>query len=131
MPTMRDVGAMQRGDEGQAAPGGHHLLGQHRGDGMRNRIVDVQQIEVVVLGHFRHARRQRQAIRRILEQRIVGNFHFVIVDAGSAGVQPDGIGVGDEMDVVAAVGQLQAKLGGDDAAAAVGGIAGDSDPHVG
>ena len=46
------------------------------------------------------------------------------------GVQADGIRVGDEVDFVAARGEFQPKLGGDDAAAAVGGIAGDADLHM-
>ncbi len=116
--------------KGRRRRDGHHLLGQHRGGGMRNRVVHVQQVEIVVFGHFRHARCQRQAIRRILKQRIVGHLYFVIVDAGRAWVQPDRIGVGDEMDVVAAGGQFQAQLRGDDAAAAVSGIAGNSDSHA-
>ena len=52
---QRDVGAVQRGDEGQAARGRQHLLRQHGGDGVRNGVVDVQHIQVVALGHFRHA----------------------------------------------------------------------------
>ena len=94
---------------------------------MRNRVVDVQQVQLVVFRHFRHARGQRQAVRRILKQRISGNFHFVIVDARRAGIQPDGIGVGDEMHFVAAGGQLQAQFRGDNAAAAVSRITGDPD----
>ena len=48
---------------------------------MRNRVVDVQQIEIVAFGDLRHARRERQAIRRVVKQRIVRNFDLVIVDA--------------------------------------------------
>jgi hypothetical protein len=40
-------------------------------------------------------------------------------------------GVADEVHLVAAIGQLQTELGRDDAAAAVGGIASDSDLHIG
>ena len=97
---------------------------------MRNGVVHVQQIERVSIRHVHHARSERQAIRRVLEQRVTGNFHFVIVDAGDAGVQAYGVGVGDEVDFVAARGQLHAELGGDDAAAAIRGIAGDADVHV-
>ena len=96
---------------------------------MRDGVMDVQQVEVVGLGHLRHARRQRQAIGRILKQRIVGDFDFVIMNARRTGVEPDGIGVGDEVDFVPARGQFHAQFGGDDAAAAVGGITGDSDVH--
>ena len=94
---------------------------------MRNRVVNVQQIEVVAFGDIRHARRERQAIRRVLEQRIVGNFHFVVVDARNAGIEPDRIRVGDEVNLVAARREFEAEFGGDDPAAAVGGIAGDAD----
>ncbi len=48
---------------------------------------------------------------------------------GVSGIQPDGVGVADEMDFVAAGGQFQAEFGGDDAAAAVSGIASDADVH--
>src|SRR2546425_2452095 len=44
-------------------------------------------------------------------------------------IDPDRIGVADEMDVMAAIGQLEPELGGHDPAAAVRWIAGDSDPH--
>ena len=114
---------------GSRRVGRQHLLRQHRGDGVRNGVVHVQQIELVTLGHFRHARRQRQAVGRILEQRIVGDFHLVIVNARHIRVEPNGVGVGDEVDFVAARGQFQAQLRGDDAAAAVGGITGDADFH--
>ena len=60
----------------------HHLARQQRAHRMRNGIVHVQQIEVVKLGHLRHPRRQRQIVRRIFEQRITGDFHFVIVNVG-------------------------------------------------
>jgi hypothetical protein len=97
-----DIRAMQRGDERQPAPGREHLLRQHGGNGMRNGIVYVQHVQTVGFAHFRHARRQRQAIRRILEQRVGGDFHFVIVNPRRARIQPDGIGVADEMHLVSA-----------------------------
>src|ERR1039457_5299554 len=51
------------------------------------------------------------------------------MDARHILVEPYGIGVGDEVDLVAARGQFQAQLRGDDAAAAVGGITGDTNSH--
>ena len=89
----------------------------------------VQQIEVVKLGHFRHARGQRQIVWRIFEQRIAGDFHFVIVNVGMRTGQPDGLGIGDEVNFVAALRQFQPQLGCDHAAAAVGGITGNADFH--
>ena len=49
---------------------------------------------------------------------------------GVSGIEPDRVGVGDEVDLVPAVGQLQSQFGGDDAAAAIGGIARDADVHL-
>ena len=128
---QRDIGAVQRGDERQAPLSGHHLLRQQRGDRMRNRVVDVQQIEIVAGRDLGHARRQRQAVRRILKQRICRNFNFVIMNSREAGIEANGIRVSDEMNLVAARRQFQAELGGDNAAAAVGGITGDADLHYG
>ena len=97
---------------------------------MRNRVVHVQQVEIVELRDLGHARRQRQIVRRIVEQRIAGNFHFVIVDVRFLAPQPDGLRVGNEMDLVSALRQLQTEFRGDDSAAAVRRITGDSDLHV-
>jgi len=93
-----------------------------------NGVVDVQNIEAVLLGDLRHARGKGQAVGRVLEERIVGDLHFVIEDVGAL-AEADGVRVGDEMDLVAAVGQLQSELRGDDAAAAVGGVTSDPDSH--
>jgi hypothetical protein len=51
------------------------------------------------------------------------------MDAGVVGIHADGRGVADEMNVVAAGGKFLAKLGGNDAGAAVCGIAGDANFH--
>jgi hypothetical protein len=53
----------------------------------------------------------------------------VEMDVRVVGVHADGRGVADEMDVVSARGKLLAEFGGDDAGAAVGGVAGDADFH--
>ncbi len=129
---QRDVGAVQGGDVRQTAAfarmiAGQHLPRQHGADRVRNRVVHVQQIEFVDLRDFGHARRQRQIVGRILEQRIARDFHFVIVDVGLRFGQANGLRVGDEVHLVTALRQFQAEFGGDHAAAAVGGITGDSD----
>ena len=106
-----------------------HLLRQQRRNRMRDGVMYVQQIEIVALRDLGHARRQRQQVGRVLEQRIAGDLDFVIVDARNAGIEADRIRVGDEMHLVAAIGQLESELGGDDPAAAVGRITCDPDPH--
>ena len=132
---QRDVGAVQRGDEGQAAgfllERGGHLARQKRRDGVGNGVVNVQQVELVGLGDVGHARGEGEAVGRVLEERIVGNFNLVVVDARNGWVEADRVRVGDEVDFVAASGELEAQLGSDDPATAVGGIAGDADSHVG
>ena len=115
--------------KGRRRPGASICCASMRRNGMRDGVVDVQQIQLVGLRHFGHARRQREAIGRILKKRIGGDFHLVVVDARDIRIEPDGIGVTDEVDLVAASGQFEAQFRGDNAAAAVGGIAGDTDFH--
>ena len=96
---------------------------------MRDRIVHMQQIEVLILRHLRHPRGQRQRIGRVLKQRIWRDLDLVIVDTRQSGVEPDRIRVRDEVNFVAALRELEPKFRRDDAAAAVGGITGDADLH--
>ncbi len=65
----------------------------------------------------------------MVKERVRDDLDFVEVDALAVGIQANGRGVANEMDIVAAGGKLDAKLGGDDAGAAVGGVAGDADAH--
>jgi len=65
-----------------------------------------------------------------LEQRIRGDLDFVIMNARRFRVEPDGVGISDEVDLVAAAGQFHSQLRRHDAAAAVRGIAGDADVHL-
>ena len=99
---------MQRRDEREPPLGSHHLLRKHGRDGVGDGVMHVQQIQTVGFGHIHHARRQRQAIGRVLEQRIVGHLHFVVVNARNAGVQANGIRIGYEVDLMPAIGELQA-----------------------
>ena len=90
----------------------------------------VEHIELVMLGYFGHAGRQRRRVRRVLEQRIGRNFHFVVIHTRRIGVQANGIGVRNEVHVMASVGEFQAKLCGDDAASAVRRVTGNANPHA-
>ncbi len=53
----------------------------------------------------------------------------MIEDVGRIGIEADGVGVADEVDLVAAGGEFHAEFGGDDATAAIRGVAGDADAH--
>ena len=124
---------MERGDEGKTSTARagwcEHLAGEKRADGVRDGVVDVEEIERVELGDLGHARGEGEVVGRVLEERIVGDGDFVEVDVGFAAGEAEGLRVGDEVDLVAAGGEFDAELGGDDAGAAVGGIAGDADLH--
>ena len=97
-----DVGAVERGDEGQAAAaGGEHLAREQGADGVRDGVVDVEQVELVELGDLSHARGQGQVVGGKLEERIIGDGDLVIEDAVVAAVEAKGLRVGDEVDLVA------------------------------
>ena len=126
----RDVGAVERGDEGKMeAARGEHLAGEQRADGVRDGVVNVEEIERVELGDLGHAGGEGEVVGRMLEEGIVRDGDFVEVDVGFAAGEAEGLRVGDEVDLVAAGGEFDAEFGGDDAAAAVGGITGDADLH--
>ena len=53
---QRNVGAVQRGDKGQPdAARGQHLTRQQSTDRVGNRVMHMQQVQIVELGHFRHS----------------------------------------------------------------------------
>ncbi len=132
-----DVGAVEGGDEGEAAAAGgdgfglEHLAGEEGGDGVGDGVVDVEEVEGVELGDLGHAGGEGEVVGGVLEEGVVGDLDLVEVDVGFAAGEAEGLGVGDEVDVVAAGGELDAELGGDDAGAAVGGVAGDADAAAG
>jgi hypothetical protein len=129
-PDERDVGSVQRGDEREtAAAGGEHLAGEQGTDGVRDCVVDVEEIEIIELGDFRHSRGEGEIVGGEFEERVIGDGNLVIEDAVVAAGEAKGLRVGDEMDFVALGGELDSELSGDDAGAAVGGIAGDADAH--
>src|SRR5947199_234334 len=78
------------------------------------------------------AKRWRRAPggRALLERRVVDRGDFVEGHALDDARQPERAGIGDEVDVVPAPGELQAQLGRDRAGAAVGRVTGDADSHA-
>ncbi len=63
----------------------------------------------------------------MLKQRVVVNVHLVEANVGFASIEPKRRRGGDEVHLVAAGGKFNAKLGGDNSAAAIGRVAGDAD----
>ena len=123
-----DVRAMKRGDEGKAARRGHGTREQ-RADRMGNGVVNVEKVEGFGFENFEHFGGESEGVGRMVEEGVGDDLHFVKVDALAIGIHADGRGVADEMNVVTASGELHAQLGGDDAGAAVGGVASDANAH--
>src|SRR3954463_12248711 len=73
-------GGYERQSPGTLGKRGDHLLGQQCTYRVRNRVVNMQQVERIKLGHFRHPGRKRQVIRRIVEERIMRDLHFMEED---------------------------------------------------
>src|SRR5665213_861029 len=94
---------------------------------MRDRVVHMQQVELIELGHLCHARCQREIVRRVLEERILIHLDLVKANICLTAAQPEGRGRGDEVYFVSARGQFNTQLRRDDSAATVGRVAGDAD----
>ena len=72
----RNVRSMQRGDEGKSLGRGHHAREQSA-DGMGNRIMNVEQVKILRVRDLHRIDGQRKRVRRVIEQWVAGNFHFV------------------------------------------------------
>ena len=124
-----NVGAVQRGDERQRLRRRHHAR-QQGADGMGNRVMHVQQIEAFRLGHLHHFYGQGKRVRRMIEQRITRNFHFMELNSLVGVRQPDGRSIADEVDFVAARGKFHPQFRGDHARAAVRWVTCDPNLHL-
>jgi hypothetical protein len=125
-----DVRAMQRGNERETARRSHRAREQ-RADRMRNGVMHVENVERFGLKDLEHFGGERQRVRRVVKERVGNHLYFVKMDALTVEAQADRRSIANEVDVVAARGELDAELGGDDAGAAVSGVASDADAHGG
>src|SRR5438874_6638975 len=123
-----NVRAMQSGDEWETA-GRSHGASEKRAYRMGNCIMDVEQIQRLGFEDFEHFGGESQGVRRMIEQRIGGDFNFVEENVRVVQVHADWWSVADEMDVMAASSKLLAKFRGDDAGTTVSGVAGYADSH--
>ena len=134
---QRDVGAVQGRHDARgrgAAFGGQHLAREVRCDGVRQRVVGVDDVEPFAPRHLDDLRRERQRVGRLLELR-VGRRRDAMEDeprsrAGVAGSIRPGQLVAEHVHGVAAARELDGDLGGDDAAAAEGREADDADAQA-
>jgi len=77
-----------------------------------------------------HPDGEREVVRRVLEQWVSTDVHFVEVDTREKLREPKRLLVRDEMDLVATRRERDTKLGRDGAGATVGRIAGNANLHV-
>jgi hypothetical protein len=123
----RDVGPVQRRHEPETTAA--HAARQERAHRVRDRVVDVEQVDVRLLAHLEQPRREGQVVRRVAEQRVGRDLHLVEAQPGDAAPQPARPVVAEQVHLVAAGGQCVRHLGGDDPAAADRRIAHDADAH--
>jgi hypothetical protein len=91
--------------------------------------MDVEEVQGFGLKNFEHLGGESERVRRVIEKRVAGDFDLVKVDVRVVGIHADRRGVADEMNVVTAGREFLAEFCGDDAGAAVGGVAGDANLH--
>jgi len=121
----RDVRTVQRRHDLEMIP--DHLAGEKRAHRVRQRIVDMQHIQLLHAGDRRHLAGQREIVRRMPEHVIIGHFHFVKKNVSVKPAEAKRNAVGDKMHLVAAFGQQFAEFGRDDAGTAERRVAGDAD----
>jgi hypothetical protein len=96
---------------------------------MRDRVVDVEEVELVLARDLRHLGGQGEVVRWVLEQAVRREVDLVVADVLLELVQAEGQPVGDEVHGVAAARELLAELGRHRARSAHGRIARDPDVH--
>jgi hypothetical protein len=93
--------------------------------------MDMEQVKRRLFGDLGHLSRERQRIRRMIEERVSGDLYFMKKNPLACPAQADGHGVTDEMDLVPACREFDAELGCNHTGTAVGWVAGDPDFHDG
>ena len=121
------VGAVEGGDQFGALGFGEHGVGEHGGGGVGDGVVDVQNVEVTIAADLGHFHGEREGVVGIGEGVEVVDFDGVVVETREVFGEAEGAFVADEVDFMAAAGEFFAEGGGEDAAAADGGVAGDAD----
>src|SRR4051812_44860509 len=96
---------------------------------MRNRVMAVDDLDLLVLDHLDQLVGEVEGIRRIAEERV-----FADIDRMKLQVRPPAIDakrqlIRDQMHLMAAIGEQDRQFGGDNAAAAVSWITDDRQSH--
>ena len=83
-----------------------------------DRVVNVEKIERFGVSDLRHFYGQRQRVVGAGKNGRVTDLHLMKMDSGQGEIEPDRFGVAEEMDFVAARGQLRAERRRENATAA-------------
>ena len=99
---------------------------------MGDRVVHVEQIQILPLHHLVLLGGKRQGVRVVLEQWIPSHPGIHLVEIDPLGVAPEAKrrGIGDEVHLVTPPGQFQSEFGGHGSRSAVCRVAGDADLHL-
>ncbi len=111
--------------------GHEHLARQVGGGRMRNRVVRVNDVQLLVAGDLDDLVRQREQVLRLAEQRIARRFDAMKRQPGLVDAEPHGRVAAEHVNLVSARRQHLAQFGRDDAAASHRGVADDPDLHAG
>ena len=110
-PHQSDVRAVKGGHYGRTLVA-EHLLRDPRRRGVRNRVMNVDQVQIVGLRGVVQRDRQSQRVRGMLEEGIPLHLHFVEKDPFVEMTQAEGLGVRYEVDLVAPIGELDPQRRG-------------------
>lgn len=93
--------------------------------------MDVEDVQGFGLENFQHFYGEGEGVGGVIKEGIGNDGGLVEMDSRVVGVHADRRGVGDEVNVVPPGGEFLAQLGGDNAGAAVSGVASDANTHRG
>ena len=122
-----DVRAVQGGYGLEAPVAFDHLACEVGADGVRNRVVHVNEFERVFPDHIHDGRSQGQVVGRVLEEWIGKHVHHVVVEVLVVFAKPERNGIADEVNLVTTTDQVEAQLGGHHTASPERGVTDNSD----
>jgi hypothetical protein len=124
-----DIRPMEGRDNTRRPFAFEHLPGDPGRGRMGNRVVHVHEIQPEFFGHLMNRNREGERIGGMLEEGILIHLHFVEIKTFAKTQQAERLSVGDEVDLVTAVGERESQLGSDRAGAAVRRVTGNPNFH--
>jgi hypothetical protein len=72
---------------------------------MRDGIMYMEKVKIIIPDHVYHGARKRSFIRRVIKKRVSRDLHLMIEYIGNEFAKPDGLLVGDKVDLVPFLGK--------------------------